>query len=360
MVSGDVSRFRRIPDTPEMTSTDEEDADWGLAFLMSFPLTIRDQADTYHAAWKKKGYGSKATLSGLREQDLISMKFLEGHARLIITGQIDLMFAPVPIPVFVAPSVPGVRTRAPWNTKNLKDMESSDESSSTETLKELQNFLSLLIVFCEQNDDTPGTAATKALGAYAEAPIGPGPELDKLDVAMDTHASRQCAAAVLNRIPKNMRDLVEFEVGLQAGIFPILGALYYPHLGDDAAERQILEDTQLVTGTGPNKQGPFHRHEVYAHLIKITAATRRLTAVHQLPSDLNRRQGLEAAVSRCGFDAELKQFERDIRRDRKSWDAATVLAVSRHAQSWATGKADPKPQQPQIKQPQQNIQNPSS
>ncbi len=68
---------------------------------------------------------------------------------------------------------------------------------------------------------------------------------------------------------------------------------------------------------------------------------------------------MEAAVSRCGFDAELKQFERDIRRDRKSWDAATVLAeLRRHAQSWATGKADPKPQQPQIKQPQQNIQNP--
>ncbi len=88
---------------------------------------------------------------------------------------------------------------------------------------------------------------------------------------MDTHASRQCAAAVLNRIPKNMRDLVEFEVGLQAGIFPILVALYYPHLGDGAVERQILEDTQLVTGTGPHKKGPFHRHEVYAHFIKITS-----------------------------------------------------------------------------------------
>jgi len=32
--------------------------------------------------------------------------------------------------------------------------------------------------------------------------------------------------------------------------------------------------------------------------------------------------------------------------------------LRRHAQSWATGKADPKPQQPQIKNPQQNIQNP--
>ena len=40
---------------------------------MSFPLTIRDQADTYHAAWKKKGYGSKATLPGfVRRPDLLS------------------------------------------------------------------------------------------------------------------------------------------------------------------------------------------------------------------------------------------------------------------------------------------------
>jgi len=358
MVSGRVSRFTFIPDTPEMTSTNLNDPNWGLAFLMAFPSINQDQANAYHATWKKKGYGTKETVAALQEQDLLNMKFLEGHAK-VISGQIDLRFAPVSIPVFVAPSVPGVRTRAPWNTKNMKDMDSSDVSSSTGTLKELQNFLSLLIVYCEQNDDTPGTAATKALGAYAEAPIGPGPELDKLDADMDTHASRQCAAAVLNRIPKNMRDLVEFEVGLQAGIFPILGALYYPHLGADAVERQTLEDTQLVTGTGPHKHGPPHRHEVYAHLIRITAATRRLNAVHQLPSNLNRRQGLEAAVSRCGFDAELKQFERDIRRDRKSWDADTVLEeLRRHAQSWATGKADPKPQQPQIKNPQQNIQNP--
>ena len=47
MVSGRVSRFTRIPDTPEMTSTDEEDPDWGLAFPMSFPLTTRDQANAY-------------------------------------------------------------------------------------------------------------------------------------------------------------------------------------------------------------------------------------------------------------------------------------------------------------------------
>ncbi len=94
---------------------------------MSFPLTIRDQANAYYAAWKKKGYGSKETPSAFKEKDLLNMKFLEGHARVII-GQMDLMFAPVPIPVFVAPSVPGVCTRAPWNTKNLKDMGSSDES----------------------------------------------------------------------------------------------------------------------------------------------------------------------------------------------------------------------------------------
>ena len=160
-----------------MTSTNLNDPNWGLAFLMAFPSINQDQANAYHATWKKKGYGTKETVAALQEQDLLNMKFLEGHAK-VISGQIDLRFAPVSIPVFVAPSVPGVRTRAPWNTKNMKDMDSSDVSSSTGTLKELQNFLSLLIVYCEQNDDTPGTAATKALGAYAEAPIGPGPELD--------------------------------------------------------------------------------------------------------------------------------------------------------------------------------------
>ena len=87
-----------------------------------------------------------------------------------------------------------------------------------------------------------------------------------------------------------------YEVGLQAGIFPIPGALYYPHLGDGAVERQMLEDTELViTGTGQHKKGPEHRYEVYAHIIRITEATKRLTGVGQLPSDLNRRKGLEAA-----------------------------------------------------------------
>ena len=36
--------------------------------------------------------------------------------------------------------------------------------------EELRDFLSMLIVYCEQNDDTAGLAATKALGKYAEAP----------------------------------------------------------------------------------------------------------------------------------------------------------------------------------------------
>ena len=340
-----------------MLSTSEHDPEWGLHFLISFPSTIRDKAPVYHAAWLKKGFGPKVMLGVLKEDDLIRMKFPDAHARLII-DQIELMFAPVSIAVFVAPSVPVVRTRSTWSTKNMKAMESSDPSSSTGTLKELQNFLSLLIVFCEQNDDTPGTAATKALGAYAEAPIGPGPQLDQLNADMDVHASRQCAAAVLHHLPVKLRDLVDYEVGLQAGIFPILGALYYPHLGDDAVERQLLEDTELVTGTGQHKKGPAHRYEVYAHIIRITAATKRLTAAGQSPSDLLRRQGLEAAVSQSNFDDELKQFERDVRRDSRKWDAATVLAeLKRHAQSWATSKASkPTQQQPQQQQTQQQQQ----
>jgi len=138
-----------------MQSTSEDDPEWGLHFLMSFPSTIRDKAPVYHAAWLKKGFGPKGMLAVLKEDDLTHMKFLDAHARMII-DQIELMFAPVSIPVFVAPSVPGVRTRLTWSTKNMKAMESADPSSSTGTLKELQNFLSLLIVFCEQSDDTPG------------------------------------------------------------------------------------------------------------------------------------------------------------------------------------------------------------
>ena len=361
MVSGRISRFTPIPATPEMQSTAEDDPDWGLKFLESFPPTIRVKAAALHALWKKQGYGFKEPLKGLTEDDLTDMKFLKSDAKMIM-GQLDLLFAPVGLPAFapVAPVVPVIgRIRPSWNTKNMNPMESKDSSSSTGTREELHDFLSMLIVYCEQNDDTAGLAATKALGKYAEAPIGPGPALDAIDAAMDEHASRQLATAILKHIPKKLRELVDFEVGLQAGVFPILGALYYPHLGDDAVERQILEDTQLVTGTGTWQKGVDHRHELYAHLIKITAAVKRLTAHGQLPSDLNRRQGLQVAFSRLSFDREMEQFERDIRRDRKIWNTATVLEeLKRHAQSWATGKADPKPQPQQIKQPQQNIQNP--
>ena len=53
-------------------------------------------------------------------------------------------------------------------------------------MPELNDFVSMLIVYCEQNDDTTGLAATRALGVYAEAPIGPGPApLDTMDAAMD-------------------------------------------------------------------------------------------------------------------------------------------------------------------------------
>ena len=55
--SARVSRFTPIPATPEMVATSEEDLEWGLTFLLSFPSTIRDKATTYHAAWKKHGFG---------------------------------------------------------------------------------------------------------------------------------------------------------------------------------------------------------------------------------------------------------------------------------------------------------------
>ena len=84
MVSGRVSRFTRIPDTPDMLSTSEDDPEWGLHFLMSFPSTIRDNAQVYHAAWLKKGFGPKVMLAVLKEDDLTHMKFLDAHARMII------------------------------------------------------------------------------------------------------------------------------------------------------------------------------------------------------------------------------------------------------------------------------------
>jgi len=65
----------------------------------------------------------------------------------------------------------------------------------------------MLIVYCEQNDDTVGLAATKALGKYAEAPIGPEPALDAIDAAVDEHASRQLATAIPKHIPKQILKL---------------------------------------------------------------------------------------------------------------------------------------------------------
>ena len=225
MVSGRLSRFTPIPATPEMDATSVEDPEWSLEFLRSFPSTILDKSVTYHAVLKKSGFGTKESLKGLREDDLERMKFLLSDNRAIM-GQIELLFSPVALPVFVAP-VPAVfgRIRTAWNTKNMNPMESKDPSSSTGTMPELNDFLSMLIVYCEQNDDTPGLAATKALGAYAEAPIGPGLALNAPHAAMDEHASRQLATAILKHIPKKLRGLVDFEVGLQAGVLPILGAL---------------------------------------------------------------------------------------------------------------------------------------
>ena len=81
----------------------------------------------------------------------------------------------------------------------MNAMESKDPSSSTGTKSELDDFVGMLIVYCEQNDDTPGLAATKALGAYAEAPIGPGPALDAMDAVMDEHVSRQLIVSLPRR-----------------------------------------------------------------------------------------------------------------------------------------------------------------
>ncbi len=101
MVSGRLSRFTPIPATPEMANTAEDDPDWGLAFLESFPLAIRAKAAALHALWKKH---YKESLKGLTEGDLTDMKFLKSDAKMIM-GQLELMFAPVGLPAFVAPVV---------------------------------------------------------------------------------------------------------------------------------------------------------------------------------------------------------------------------------------------------------------
>ena len=83
MVSGRLSRFTPISATPEMDATSEEDPDWILAFLRSFPSTIRDKATVYHAGLMKNGFGTKESLKGLVEQDLLNMKFLLSDVRAI-------------------------------------------------------------------------------------------------------------------------------------------------------------------------------------------------------------------------------------------------------------------------------------
>ena len=42
-------------------------------------------------------------------------------------------------------------------------------------------------------------------------------------------------------------------------------------------------------------------------------------------SSLGSQQTSRAGRPRLGFDTELQQFERDIKRDKKRWDAAMVL-----------------------------------
>ena len=97
------SRFTPIPATPEMTATSEEDPQWSLAFLQSFPSTIRDNAAKYQAVWTKNGFGTKESLKGLVEQDLKDMKFLLSDNRAIM-AQIELLFAPVALPAYFLPS----------------------------------------------------------------------------------------------------------------------------------------------------------------------------------------------------------------------------------------------------------------
>ena len=141
MVGGRVSRFTPIPATPEMDAMSEEDPDWSLPFLKSFPSAIRDKAAAYHAVWKN-GFGTKESLAGLREGDLERMKFLLSDVRAI-WAQLVLIFAPVALPAFVPPVVPVIgRIRTAWNTKNMNDMESKDPSSSTGTKHELDDFVS--------------------------------------------------------------------------------------------------------------------------------------------------------------------------------------------------------------------------
>ncbi len=88
MASVRLSRFTPILATPEMLSTNEDDPDWGLAFLESSPLTIRAKAAALLALWKKHGYRFKGPLIGLTEQDLTDVKFLKSDAKMIM-GQLE-------------------------------------------------------------------------------------------------------------------------------------------------------------------------------------------------------------------------------------------------------------------------------
>ncbi len=72
-----------------MVNTAEDDRDWGLAFLESFPSKIRTKAAVLHALWKKNGFGIKGSLKGLTEQGLMDMKFLKSDAKIIM-GQLEL------------------------------------------------------------------------------------------------------------------------------------------------------------------------------------------------------------------------------------------------------------------------------
>ena len=83
----------------------------------------------YQAVWKTHGFGTKESLKGLREEDLTNMKFLLSDVRKIM-AQLELLFAPVALPAFVAPVVPVIgRIRPAWNTKNMNAMESKDPST---------------------------------------------------------------------------------------------------------------------------------------------------------------------------------------------------------------------------------------
>ena len=91
----------------------------GSSFPHVIPVDNPGQRSSIPCSLAEKGFrpeGDAGSVKGmLKEDDLIRMKFLDAHARLII-DQIELMFAPVSIPVFVAPSVPGVHhcTHTPY------------------------------------------------------------------------------------------------------------------------------------------------------------------------------------------------------------------------------------------------------